>query len=373
MQDALTWTTRQRGTLDQVRTVLSPAGREFLDAAGGRIDREVRGDDAERHEAKLQLARGLADKELREGPIDPAYVRQQTAAWEAQAQAKAREAEAAREAERAPAPLLPAWRDPTGQGRDSLGRVLDEPSIAAVVVRDGAVQREREALRHYLQGAYRDPEAAQAALGELVKQRGWYQAREEIAGDPTQFGELRGKVGWFVSAASKEERARAERVVQAVPDSLRRVHETEDVARQGYVQSVQAQQVRDGTEVPGLSKAALAVLEGVREARLMAELPVKGEDHDVPAAAEGGSSRRCVARRPCRSARGQRAGRVHGCRQAAAWRGRRAGGTACRQQRQEHGGARRRARAPSRAGRAGPQLCAGARRGGAQRGLGSAG
>ncbi len=90
MQDALTWTTRQRGTLDQVRTVLSPAGRAFLDAAGGRIDREVRGDAAERHEAKLQLARGLADKELREGPIDPAYVRQQTAAWEAQAQQGAR-------------------------------------------------------------------------------------------------------------------------------------------------------------------------------------------------------------------------------------------------------------------------------------------
>ncbi len=181
----------------------------------------------------------------------------------------------------APAPLLPAWRDPTGQGRDSLGRRLDEPSIVAVVVRDGAVQREREALWHYLQGAYRDPMAARAALGEVVKQHGWYQAREAIAGDPTQFGELRGKVGWFVSAASKEERARAERVVQAVPDSLRRVHGAEDAARQGYVQSVQAQQVRDGTEVPGLSKAALAVLEGVREARLMAELPVKGEEYDI--------------------------------------------------------------------------------------------
>ncbi len=177
--------------------------------------------------------------------------------------------------------MLPAWRDPTGQGRDSLGRRLDEPSIVAVVVRDGAVQREREALWHYLQGAYRDPMAARAALGEVVKQHGWYQAREAIAGDPTQFGELRGKAGWFVSAASKEERARAERVVQAVPDSLRRVHGAEDAARQGYMQTVQAQQVRDGTEVPGLSKAALAVLEGVREARLTAELPVKGEEYDI--------------------------------------------------------------------------------------------
>lgn len=76
MRGALTWGTRQRGTLEQVRTVLSPVGRAFLDAAGGRIDREVRGDAAERHKAKLQLARGLADKELREGAIDSAYVRQ---------------------------------------------------------------------------------------------------------------------------------------------------------------------------------------------------------------------------------------------------------------------------------------------------------
>ncbi len=289
VRDALTWGTRQRGTLEQVRTVLSPSGRAFLDAAGVRIDREVRGDSAERHEAKLQLGRGLAEKELREGPIDPAYVRQQTAAWEAQAQAQAkareaevRRAEAAREAEHAPAaPLLPAWRDPTGQGRDSLGRRLDEPSIVAVIVRDGVVQREREALWHYLQGAYRNPMAARAALGEVVKQHGWSQAREQIAGDPTQFGELRGKMGWFVSAASKEERARAERVVQAVPDSLRRVHGAESSARQRYVQSVQAQQARDGTEIPGLSKAALAVLEGVREAGLTAEMPVKGEDYDA--------------------------------------------------------------------------------------------
>ena len=84
-----------------------------------------------------------------------------------------------------------------------------------------------------------------------------------------------------MSAASKEERARAERVVQAVPDSLRRVHETESSARQRYVQSVQAQQARDATEIPGLSRAALAVLEGVREARLLGELPRDGEDYDV--------------------------------------------------------------------------------------------
>jgi len=281
VRDALTWTTRQNGTLDQMRGLLSPGGREFLDAMGTRIDRELQGSEAERHQAKRQAARELAGRELREGPVDPDQVRQLAVRWEHQAREKARAAERVREAERAPAPLLPAWRDPAGQGRDSLARALDERSVAAVIVRDGAVQRERGALRHYLQGAYRDPAAAQAALGEVVERRGWHQAREEIAGDPSQFGELRGKTGWFVSAASKEERARAERVAQAVPDSLRRVHETEDMARQGYVQSVQAQQARDGTEIPGLSRAALAVLRDVQVARLAAEQPVKGEDHDA--------------------------------------------------------------------------------------------
>ena len=45
-----------------------------------------------------------------------------------------------------PAGLL----DPTGQGRDSLGRGLDEGSIVAAVMGSGAVLWEREALEHYL-------------------------------------------------------------------------------------------------------------------------------------------------------------------------------------------------------------------------------
>ena len=120
LRDALTYNTRQGGTLDQVRGLLSPAGRELVDALGVKIDREFRGIDAERGELKLHGVRKLAEKEVREGPVDPAYVRRQAAAWEAQAQEKARAAEQAREAERAPAPLLPAWRDPTGRAETAL-------------------------------------------------------------------------------------------------------------------------------------------------------------------------------------------------------------------------------------------------------------
>ncbi len=271
VRDALTWSTRQRGTLNQVRGVLSPAGRELLDAMGGKIDREMRGSEAERHQVKLQAARELADKEVREGPVDPVHVRRQVIAWEtqAQAQAKARHAEQARkaEAERAPAPLVPAWRDPTGQGLDSLGRGLDAGSVLRAVQGDGAVQREQGALGQYLRGAYQDPAAAHAALEAAIRRDGRDHVGREVGRDPGQFGELRGKVGWFASGQAKGERVMAVRAAGALPDALRRVGETEENARQRYVRGVEEQQGRDETEVPGLSKAALAVLEGVRAAQ----------------------------------------------------------------------------------------------------------
>lgn len=221
-----------------------------------------------------QLARQMARGEVRSASI----------AWATRSELGAeqnRAAEKAREAERAPAPLLPAWRDPTGQGRDSVGRGLDERSVLEAVLADGAVKREREALGHYMQGAYRDPDAAHAAIGEMVKRDGWYRAGQEIARDPAQFGELRGKTGWLASAASKEERAGAERTAHAVPDSLRRIHEASEAARRAYVQEVQTQQNRDATEIPGLSKGALTVLRDTREARLMGEIQREGESYDA--------------------------------------------------------------------------------------------
>ena len=50
--------------------------------------------------------------------------------------------------------LIPPRLSP--DGRDSLGRRLDPGSVATVVAADRAVQREGEALKHYLQGTYRD-------------------------------------------------------------------------------------------------------------------------------------------------------------------------------------------------------------------------
>jgi hypothetical protein len=71
---------------------------------------------------------------------------------------------------------------------------------------------------------------------------------------------------WFVSSKAKEERARAERVAEALPDSLRRIGRTEEAARRSYVHSVEEQQTRDATKIPGLSKRVLDVLRDVQQA-----------------------------------------------------------------------------------------------------------
>jgi hypothetical protein len=89
------------------------------------------------------------EKEVREGPVDPAYVRRQVVAWEVRAQEKTRAAEQAREAARAPAPLLPAWRDPTRQGRDSLGRGPSAEELGRIADQALAAVRELEAQKDY--------------------------------------------------------------------------------------------------------------------------------------------------------------------------------------------------------------------------------
>ena len=96
-------------------------------------------------------------------------------------------------------------------------------SIAAAVAADRAVQQEREALPHYLRGAYRDPHAAKAQLDEMVKRQGWTSTAARIAQDPTQLGELRGRVGFFAGAKAKAERAMAERAAEAIAPSLERI------------------------------------------------------------------------------------------------------------------------------------------------------
>ena len=163
--------------------------------------------------------------------------------------------------------LIAPYADSSGQGRDSLDRGTSPGEIAAVVAADKAVQREREARWSYLQGAYRDPHAARAALDELVKSQGWTSAAARTVADPFQLGELRGKEGLFAGAKARAEREAAQRVAGAIGPSLERIGETEARAERSYRTGVDAQRAADATGIPRLSAAAEAAIGVVATAR----------------------------------------------------------------------------------------------------------
>jgi len=162
--------------------------------------------------------------------------------------------------------LIPPYVDPSGQGRDSLGRGSSPGEAAVAVAADKAVQREREARWSYLQGAYKDPHGARAALDELVKREGWTSAAARLSREPEQLGALRGKVGWFASAIAKQERANAERAAGALPGSLARIGTAEGWAERAYRGSVDVQRAADAAGIPRLSPAAEAALGAVAAA-----------------------------------------------------------------------------------------------------------
>jgi Ti-type conjugative transfer relaxase TraA len=162
--------------------------------------------------------------------------------------------------------LIPPYPDPAGRDRDSLGRGTRPGEVAAAVAADKRVQLEREARWSYLQGAYKDPYAARAALEQLVKREGWTSAASRVAREPGQLGELRGKVGWLASGTAKQERARAERAAGALPGSLKRIGEAEGAAERAYRASVDAQRAADRTGVPRLSAEAEAAVAALRSA-----------------------------------------------------------------------------------------------------------
>ena len=129
-----------------------------------------------------------------------------------------------------------------------------------MVAADKAVQREREARWSYLQGAYRDPHAARAALDELVKSQGWTSAAARVVADPLQLGDLRGKEGLFAGAKARAEREAAQRAAGAIGPSLERIGEAEARAERTYRTGVDAQRTADATGIPRLSAAAEAAI-----------------------------------------------------------------------------------------------------------------
>ncbi len=163
--------------------------------------------------------------------------------------------------------LIPPYMDPSGQGRDSLGRNANPGEVAAVVAADKAVQRDRDARWSYLQGAYRDPHAARAALDELVKQQGWTSAAARVAREPEQFGELRGKEGFLAGAKARAERETARRVAGAIGPSLEQIGAVEAHAERSYRSGVEGQSTADATGIPRLSAVAEAAIGTVVNAK----------------------------------------------------------------------------------------------------------
>lgn len=175
-----------------------------------------------------------------------AFVRRQAASRELQPQKKERAAEQVREAERAPVPLLPAWRDPTGQGRDSLGRGTSPEELARVADQAPTAVREVEAQKDYLWGAYRDPDQAGDALDKQLERSGHglrVASRTLWEEGPEVRGTLPGRKGGLPAGPRKDDRARPKPAAAPVGGSLER----EAAAR-------------DTAEVPGLS---LHVLGGI--------------------------------------------------------------------------------------------------------------
>jgi len=155
----------------------------------------------------------------------------------------------------------------SADGRDSFGCGLDSASIAAAVAGDRAAEREREALGHYLEGAYRDPNGARSRLDELVERDGHVSAARRLTADPGQLGELLGRTGLFAGGKAREERTRAERVAEAVGPAVSRIGEAETKAAQDYRTSVERQLAAEATGVPRLSERAQAVVEAIAVAK----------------------------------------------------------------------------------------------------------
>ena len=168
--------------------------------------------------------------------------------------------------EERPAPLLAAYRDPWG--RDSLGRGTTAGEVTAAVAQDPIVQHAERHLTIWIDHAYRDPAEAQRRLHALEAAEGGPQGAEHALrhGGPELLGELRGKVGWFASAAAKAERDAAVRCAGSIGPGLVQLREAEDRAGGAYARSVEAQRVRDAVEVPGLSAEAWAAVRAVEAA-----------------------------------------------------------------------------------------------------------
>jgi len=251
---------------------LSPEARRLLASEQEKTGQTLAGGVEDRTASTAGMARPPVTREVPEGLAVAADPPRQTAG------------QSGPEDERASAPLLPAWRDATGQGRDSLGRGTSQGELARVADQDPAARREIDARTRTLQVIYREPEAAAGALDALIQKSGndlRAAARTLRQDGPEVLGELRGREGWLAREAAKTERTYARSAAGTIPARLDQEATARDAAARRHTAEVEQQRTRDAVAVPGLSGASLAVLENVRTALDATDRQNDGERYDA--------------------------------------------------------------------------------------------
>ena len=139
--------------------------------------------------------------------------------------------------------------------------------IKAVVSADADAGREREALGRYLEGAFRDPQAARTRLDALIETHGPTSASVRLAADPSQLGDMRGRAGVFAGASARQARIQAERVAGAIGPAVSRLAEAERAAAKRFMTDSDDKRQALSTGVPRLSPAAQAAIERIARAK----------------------------------------------------------------------------------------------------------
>jgi Ti-type conjugative transfer relaxase TraA len=183
--------------------------------------------------------------------------------------AKVQAALAARQQPAAQLPPVKEWLIPpiaSRDGRDSLGRGLDQADITAAVAADARVKEAKGEPWRHLERAYRDPHAAHDKLETLIRAEGWHGAARQVEAKPEQLGRLLGRDGIFAGRFAQLDRAYAISAARSVASSLTRIAEAQQRGERDYRAEVAAQIARDTVGVPKLSAKAASVLEAVHAA-----------------------------------------------------------------------------------------------------------
>lgn len=270
VREALAARQRANAADEQPAAAPAPDVRAVRASEHETTDRAFTGSAEDRAALKADAARPLATKEAGEGPVVPTNAQRQAVVSSGPAD------------EQTPAALLPAWRDPTGQGRDSLGRGTSPEDLTRVADQDPDALRQADARTRTLRVTYR--EAAADALDALIRESGndLRAAAQTLRQDgPEVLGALRGREGWLAGEAARSERTYARSAARTVPTGLDQEAAARDAATRNHTTEVDQQRTRDAVEVPSLSRSTLAVLDNVGSALGATDQQRDGERYDA--------------------------------------------------------------------------------------------